>query len=237
MRTHQAREQAAAPRDPVAPARGHRGAWRLVAGLEVVLAIVLILLDVAIPTVAVLLVAALFLTLRREGLGSLGLVRLRRPGHTFLVVLALTLGWSAFQLGLTMPVLNRVTGERQDMGTFADLEGNLGLLVVLLVLSWTLAAFGEEVVYRGYVPVRAAETLGGGRWAVVVGIVGAAVLFGLAHAEQGQVGVGLTFLDALFFSCLRLRCGGLWASVLGHGLSNTIGLTTFFVIGPVYGLW
>lgn len=211
--------------------------WRVVAALEVVLAAGLIVLDVGIPTLAVLLVAALSLTLRREGLSSLGLVRLRRPGRTFVVVLTLTLGWTAFQFGLTMPVLNRVTGERQDMGTFADLEGNLGLLVILLLLSWVLAAFGEEVVYRGYVPVRASEVLGGGRSAVVVGFLGAAVLFGLAHAEQGQVGVALTFLDALFFSVLRFRCGGLWASILGHGLSNTIGLTTFFLIGPVYGLW
>ncbi|MDP2773984.1 MAG: CPBP family intramembrane metalloprotease [Nocardioides sp.] len=211
--------------------------WRLVAALEVMVAAGLILVDVGIPTVAVLLIAALSLTVRREGLSSLGLVRLRRPGHTFVMVLALTLGWTAFQFGLTMPVLNRVTGERQDMGTFADLEGDLGLLVLLLVVSWVLAAFGEELVYRGYVPVRAAQVLGGGRPAVVIAFLGAAGLFALAHSEQGQVGVALTFLDALFFSVLRFRCGGLWASVLGHGLSNTIGLTTFFLVGPVYGLW
>lgn len=113
-----------------------------------------------------------------------------------------------------MPVLNRVTGERQEM-----------------------AAFAEEVVYRGYVPVLAVEVLGGGRSAVLVGFLGAAFLFGLAHSEQGQVGVALTFLDALFFTFLRFRCGGLWASVPGHGLNNTIGLTTFFVVRPVYGLW
>lgn len=183
------------------------------------------------------LVAALSLTLRRRGLGSLGLVRLARPGHTFLVVLGLTLGWTVLQFGLTMPVLNRVTGERQDMGVFADLEGDLGLLALLLVVSWVLGAFCEEVVYRGYVPVRATEALGGGRSAVLVSFLGAAVLFGLAHLEQGPVGLGLTFLDALFFTFLRLRCGGLWASVLGHGLSNTIGLTAFFLVGPLYGLW
>lgn len=210
---------------------------RLVAGAEVLVAASLVLLDVAIPTVVVLLVAALSLTLRRVGLGSLGLLRLTDPGRTFVVVLALTLGWTVFQFCLTMPVLNRLTGERQDMGTFADLEGDPGLLAILVVLSWTLGAFCEEVVYRGYLPVRAVEALGGGRAAVLVGFLGAAVLFGLAHAEQGQVGMGLTFLDALFFSYLRAQWGGLWASVLGHGLNNTIGLTTFYLVGPVYGLW
>jgi membrane protease YdiL (CAAX protease family) len=210
---------------------------RPLAALEVVVAVLLIVLDVAIPTVVVLVVAVLSLTLRHESLRSLGLVRLDRPGHTVTVVLALTLCWTAFQFGLTMPVLNRVTGERQDMGPFADLEGNLPLLGILLLLSWTLGAFCEELVYRGYVPVRTWEVLGDGRWVVPAGLLGAAVLFGLAHAEQGLVGVGLTFLDALYFSYLRLRWGGLWASVLGHGLSNTIGLTTFFLVGPLYGLW
>lgn len=41
--------------------------WRLVAGLEVAIAMSLVLLDVAIPTVVVLPVAALFLILRRKG--------------------------------------------------------------------------------------------------------------------------------------------------------------------------
>lgn len=29
----------------------------------------------------------------------------------------------------------------------------------------------------------------------------------------------------------------LWAAVLAHGLANTIGLVTFFLVGPLYGLW
>jgi hypothetical protein len=29
----------------------------------------------------------------------------------------------------------------------------------------------------------------------------------------------------------------LWAAVLAHGFNNTIGLVTFFFVGPIYGLW
>jgi membrane protease YdiL (CAAX protease family) len=63
------------------------------------------------------------------------------------------------------------------------------------------------------------------------------VLFGLAHTEQGVIGVVVTLLDALFRSFLRLRYRSLWAPVLAHGFSNTIGLITVFLIGPIYGLW
>lgn len=64
-----------------------------------------------------------------------------------------------------------------------------------------------------------------------------ATLFALAHTEQGLIGVALTFLDAIFFSVLNRLYRTLWASVLAHGFTNTIGLTAFFVVGPIYGLW
>lgn len=36
---------------------------------------------------------------------------------------------------------------------------------------------------------------------------------------------------------LRLRYGTLWAPVLAHGFNNTLGFVTFFLVGPVHGLW
>jgi len=63
------------------------------------------------------------------------------------------------------------------------------------------------------------------------------VLFGLIHTEQDIIGVVLTFLDGLFLSWLRLHFRSLWAPVLAHGANNTIGLITFFVLGPAHGLW
>ena len=64
------------------------------------------------------------------------------------------------------------------------------------------------------------------------------VLFGLAHSEQGINGAVITFLDALFFCALFYGFKrNLWATILAHGLSNTLGLLWFFCMGPVYGLW
>jgi membrane protease YdiL (CAAX protease family) len=48
---------------------------------------------------------------------------------------------------------------------FAPLVGNARFLLLSLVVSWTLAAFGEELVYRGYLMNRAAELAGKGRLA------------------------------------------------------------------------
>ena len=210
---------------------------RLVVGIEVALAVTAVVLDLVIPTLVLLALLSMSLVLRREGLSSLGLRRVGRPGRMLGEVLALSVAWTLLTLSVTMPVLEHVTGERQDVSQFADLEGDLAATLVLIALSWTLAAFGEELAYRGYVQTRMRELLPAGTVGLVVAVLASSALFGLAHLEQGAVGVGLTFLDAIFFSALRYRYRTLWAAVLAHGFNNTIGLTTYFLIGPVFGLW
>ena len=221
-----------------AGARRRRGTlWTALAAVEVVLAAVAIVLDLFILTITLLVLAGISLALRREGLGSLGLRPIPHPGRMATVVFGLVVGWQLLQFGLFRPILNHLTGTREDLSQFADLQGNLGLLAGLLLVTWTLAAFGEELAYRGFLLTRITDVLGPNLVGVIVAVVGSSVLFGLAHTEHGAVGVVVTFLDALFFSVLRLRYRTLWAPILAHGFSNTLGIVTFFLIGPNYGLW
>ena len=212
--------------------------WRVVAAVEVVLAVVAVLADVLIPTLVLLVLATLSLAARREWPTTLGLVRVHQPGRLLLTVLGLTVVWTFVQIGVIIPVLEQITGRTQDLSQFDDLQGNVPLLLVLLGLSWTLAAFGEELAYRGYLQARLVDVLGPGRSGLVLAILLSSVVFGLAHTEQGVVGVAATALDGVFFALLmRLSASGLWAAVLAHGLSNTIGLTATFLVGPIHGLW
>jgi hypothetical protein len=212
--------------------------WTALAVAEVLLAGTAVVLDLLVPTIVLLVLAAISLAARREGLATFGLSRGARVGHLVKPVFILTAAWTLIQLAVFLPVLNHVTGQKQDLSEFRDLEGNVALLIVLLVLSWTLAAFGEEIVYRGYIQTRIVDALGANSAAVIVAVGASSVLFGLAHTEQGIIGVTVTFLDAVFFSYLKLHySGSLWAPVLAHGFNNTIGLTAYCLIGPVYGLW
>jgi hypothetical protein len=145
--------------------------------------------------------------------------------------------WTFAQLALFMPLLEHLTGRRQDLSMFDDVEGNLGMLLGFLLLTWTIAAVGEEAAYRGFVQTRATQVFGPGQVGTAAAVGLAAVLFGLAHTEQGAIGVALTTLDAVFFSWLRLRHGSLWAAALAHGVNNTIGLVAFYFVGPIHGLW
>ena len=217
------------------PAR-HRRWWAVVTALEVIAAGTAIALDLLVPTFILLAMAVLSLRLRHAGFASLGFHR-APPGPLVARMFLFAAAWSVFQLAVTMPVANHVSGSRTDLSDFASIEGNVGVLLGYLLLGWTLAAVGEELAYRGYLQSRIRECFGSGRAGLVVAILGSSLLFGFAHSEQGLIGVVVITLDAIAFSVVRYRCRTLWASVLAHGFNNSIGFVAFFIVGPVYGLW
>lgn len=212
--------------------------WKILTIVELIAAAAFILLDLLIPTLLILGLIIISLLIRREHIRSLGF---KRPqswpkmlGFVFLSAVFLQL----FDIGVTVPILNRLTGKTIDYSGFAHLQGNLGQLALLLVISWTLAALGEEMVYRGYLQKLLTDLFGGGLPGVLLTVGVSSLLFGLAHTEQGLVGVVVTTIDALFFSWLKHKFeNNLWAAILAHGFYNSIGVITFYFTGPIYGLW
>lgn len=210
--------------------------WTWLAVVEVALATVAVLLDLLLPSVLLALLAVASLAVRRQSPSAFGL---RRSGTRLLVpkMLAVALAWSLVQVSVTMPVANHLSGQKQDLGQFDDVQGNLPLLLLLVTLSWTLAAFVEEFAFRGFLLTRVRDVLGPSRLSLVVAVVLTSVLFGVMHSEQGMIGVLLVSLDAVVLCIVRVHYDTLWASVLVHGFGNTVGFVTFFFVGPVYGLW
>jgi membrane protease YdiL (CAAX protease family) len=204
----------------------------------VALAVSVVLLDLLLPTVVLLALWGLSSLVRREGPRQIGLRRPNRPGPMLVQVLGLSVAWTALVYAMVTPAVELMAGERRDVSQFAPIEGDLPLLGLMLVLSWTLAACGEEVAYRGYLLTRAQQLLTrAGAAAPILAAVLSSVTFGLAHREQGVVGVVLTTLDGLLFAALRHRYATVWASVVAHGTINSIGLTAYFVAGPLPSPW
>jgi membrane protease YdiL (CAAX protease family) len=211
--------------------------WRLVAGVEVAFAAVAVVIDLAIPTFVILGLMVLSLLIRRDGLVTMGFHRVPRPWMLAGKMLILAAGWSLVSVGLLKPIVNHVSGTTQDMSQFMGLKGNLTMLLLWVALSWTVAAVGEELAFRGFVQTRMTELVGSTGARLVVAVVFTSILMGLLHTEYGLVGVVVSAIDAVFYSVLRYRYRTLWASILAHGFLDTIGFVTFFLVGPIYGLW
>jgi membrane protease YdiL (CAAX protease family) len=70
-----------------------------------------------------------------------------------------------------------------------EITRNVKIAFVGLLLVWTFAAFGEEIVYRGYLLTRAADVGKRSELAYWIGIVLVSILFGYGHYYKGAAGV------------------------------------------------
>lgn len=169
-----------------------------------------------------------FLVSGGEGLSVIGLIRPRSPLRVLSWSLAgiVAIGFTA---ALSQPIVVRLLGQPQDLGVFAGLRGNPAALAGILVVSWSTAAFGEEVLFRGFLLHRLSAGFGGGKPARIAAVVLQAALFGLAHYYQGPSGMVLVFLVGLVMGALFIASRrNLWVVILAHGLFDTLSVTAIF---------
>lgn len=101
---------------------------------------------------------------------------------------------------------------------YADILAWLGII-------WTYAAFGEEILFRGYLINRVADLGGHSRTALFFGALGSSVLFGFAHWYQGPAGAVSAMASGLVFAGAYLFSGrNLWVAIGAHGISDTSAL-------------
>lgn len=169
------------------------------------------------------------LRLRGRGWSSVGLVRPPSWRRTILIAVISAIGLQSLSTFVTEPLIRLVTRRPTDLSEFKPLVGNVELLVIYLVLIWTLAAFGEELVYRGYMMNRMADIGDRTPRAWFFSLLAVSSLFGLGHFYQGPTGIIDTGITSLILGGLYFYSGrNLWLPILTHGFSNTVGLLAIF---------
>src|SRR2546425_8670806 len=141
----------------------------------------------ATPVLAVVGVVSLWL--RGQGPRAVGLAFRSDWVRTVSVGIGAGIVYQGFSLYIAEPAIARLTGKLPDVSLFAPLAGNIHFLLVSLTVAWTLAAFGEEFVYRGYLLTRIARVLGDPPRAWLAALVVTSILFGVGHAYQGLSGM------------------------------------------------
>lgn len=136
----------------------------------------------------------------------------------------------AFELFVSQPALVRALGKKADLSQFNDVAGNLKVTVLYIVLVWIVAAFGEELIYRGYLMNRVADLLNRTRTAWIVSLVVVHIVFGLSHAYQGWTGVIDEGIMGILLGILYLSTGrNLAVPIVAHGVQDTIDLVLIFL--------
>ena len=173
-----------------------------------------------------------WLSLRLRGLRwkDVGLGLFRSWAVTLGLGVALGVALESLQLFATQPFIAWVTGKGPDLSSFRHVSGNPTLLGVMLLLVWVLAAFGEELIYRGFVMSRVAELGRGTKAAWAVGLVVMSVVFGFAHYEQGITGIIDEGLMGFLYGLAYLACDRTLAvPIIAHGIQDTVDLVLLFL--------
>ncbi len=164
--------------------------------------------------------------------GGWGVIGLRWPvswRRTVLIALAA----AAVRLLLGQFVIDPLTAHfwpaAKGPSGFDEITGHAMIALRWLLLVWTLAAFGEEISYRGYLLTRAADVGERSKAAYWIGVLFVSVLFGYGHYYKGPAGVVDSGMAGLVLGAAYLLSGrNLWVCILAHGFIDTVGVVALY---------
>lgn len=182
------------------------------------------------PSLLILFVGQISLWLRRSGWRAVGLRAPASWRRTILLAVGIGIAYDLVDIFVFLPALKGLTGQSVQLEQVEQIAGNPAILLYFLTVTWTLAAFGEELAYRGYLLNRIADGLGRSRAAFLAGAVVVSVLFGFAHKAQGVAGMLDNILAGVLFASLYLATGrNLWLPILVHGVVDTFSFALLYL--------
>jgi membrane protease YdiL (CAAX protease family) len=173
-----------------------------------------------------------WISLRWRGLGwrDVGLARPANWPRTIVIGVLCGIGMELLELFVTQPLLVKLTGKMPDFSDLGELHSNWKLLLLYLALTWTLAAFGEEMVYRGYLMNRVAGLFRSPKIAWTISFILVSFIFGLGHIDQGVTGQVENMIDGALLAAIFLASGcNLWAAIITHGVTDTVDLLLMYL--------
>jgi membrane protease YdiL (CAAX protease family) len=163
--------------------------------------------------------------LKKVGWSDLGLYRPESWSKTikmaFVAMLIVqTVGFLQFTLNDSPP----------DYSSYQEAMTPWGLLG-WIVISWTTAGFGEEIIWRGFFMKQIARLFDEQkRSSWVIGLVLTSIGFGLAHFHQGIGGILGTGFVGLVYGIVYLKSGrNLWVPIIAHGLTDSISFILLYL--------
>jgi membrane protease YdiL (CAAX protease family) len=182
--------------------------------------------------VVLIALATLFLRLSGRRWADVGLRKVR-PLKFFLAVplgLVATLV-VAFAVNVAAMKLGLQAGPA-ELTVFAPIRGSLPLYLFFLIpVAWGTAAFGEEMLFRGFF-LDALQRLFGssGRVATAFAVIAQALLFGLLHLYLGPVGAAKAGAIGLVLGFVWWFSGrNLWAGIVMHGIIDSLSMTVLYL--------
>lgn len=179
---------------------------------------------------ALLMITASVIEYKKDAFKSLGFERKKLKAKSILLIAPLVaIVFFLFNGYVLLPVITYFTGQPIDYSIFDSYKGNFSAILSLFTYMVLSAAFGEEIVFRGYLMRQFTKFFGSSKISIIMNILLFGVLFGLSHAYQGITGMLLTgIIGVLFAVVFHIRKNDLWFNVALHFFIDTMGLICMY---------
>tara|TARA_B110001450_G_C17548562_1_gene451645 strand:- start:68 stop:730 length:663 start_codon:yes stop_codon:yes gene_type:complete len=177
-----------------------------------------------------LVILSSFIIYGKDAFKSLGLSNFKdQKRHFFIYAPLLAIALFAFYAFVLLPGVTFLTGQTIDFSVFKSLEGNLPACAGILIFIWISAAFGEEIVWKGFFMRHFTQFFGDGKLALVINIFLFGALFGYVHAYQGVTGQIVAAIVGMIFGFIFYkRKYNLWFNIAVHGFFDTIAVLCMY---------
>lgn len=180
--------------------------------------------------IALLIIVANYFEYKGKPFSALGLYREKFTVKNLLVLapLAALALFVVYVLAL-VPGIEMLTGVPIDYSSMHQLKGDLPTAVIWLLIVWATAAFGEEIIFRGYFMRQFIKFFGDSKISLAINILIFCSFFGYMHMQQGITGqLVAASTGALFSIIFYMRKYDLWFMIMIHGFFNTLGILSFY---------
>lgn len=176
-------------------------------------------------------VASIVLKLRGTSWREIGLGRPKSWLRTALLGIAALVG-AIVVMNVPVAIALNLAGAATappDISRFSPLAGNLPLMLLYVALAWTTIAFGEEMLFRAFLTSWLGRVFQHPRLGWALAVIGSGLAFGLAHFQEGPMGIVSNGAFGLLFGAIYVVTQrNLWVTIIAHGLLNTLRFVLMF---------
>lgn len=183
------------------------------------------------PTVAIIISVIsifVFLKITKSPWLMLGIKRVNHWKFQILQAIGLGIIISFSFFFFIIPSIESLTNVYIDYSLFERMTKDTKTLLVVLPVVWILAAFFEEIVFRGYFICYGLQVFNS-KYYLFISIILSSVLFGFAHSYQGISGMIVTGLVGLILSIILIKKNyNLIFLIVIHACIDTVYLLIFY---------
>ena len=200
--------------------------------LAIIIIVLLSFLDKVIPPAGIpIAVISIFILFRwkKVSIKYLGLFNPKNWLKTILIGLVIGVFIQVFGIYVLSPIKEWMGIVQEIPAAYAAIEGNNSKLIIYLVVAWTTAGFGEELIYRSFFLGQFVSVFNNLKSKWILSLIISSIIFGFLHFNNGIDAIIGTTITGFIIGLVYLKTGrNIWAAYVTHAVANTVGFLIIY---------